>query len=161
MKDIKFVGVINFLKSLPRKTIKYPEELKEILANQLDNYKDSEIEDLLKQLQDYIAAMKEGNTSLNYSSQMIQSTSEAQLIWDNYDEAVDHFMKNVYRDTLLSVPKIHKEVYYQFARDYRRGELADARKNMILNQSNYHIEFTDSGIQITYPKDHKFQEKRG
>lgn len=157
MKEVKFVGVINFLKSLPRKTIKYPEEFKEILSSKLGSYEDKELEKLLSQLQEYIEAMKEGHKEVNFN---LPRKREDKLTWDNYDEAVDHFMQNVYREVLLSVPKIHKEFYYQFARDYRRGELADARKNMILNQSNYHIEFTDSGIQITYPRDQKNKKRK-
>lgn len=152
MKEVKFIRVINFLKSLPKRTLKNPEVVGELLESRFDipNQKKDQI---LEQLRDYVWTLKEmEEANPQQEASLPKKDQDFQLVWDNYDDAVDHFMEYVYKDILLSIPRIHKDLYYQFARDYRRGELATPRKNMILNQSNYQIEFTDSGVKILYPK---------
>lgn len=145
MKKVEFTEFINFLKSLPETTLKDPQEVSSILRDKLRiEHRDRNI--ILAQFQDYLQNLKFDQ----------ERTHDAEkLSWDNYDDAVAYFMEHHYRDILKNIPKKYKNLYYQFARDYRRKELADARKNMILSQNNYDIQFTENGVHIIYPKVNK------
>lgn len=151
MKKVEFTELINFLKSLPEMTLKDPREVSSLLREKL-RMDDSQRDMILAQFQEYLQDLK--------NNDLLQEEGE-KLSWDNYDDAVTYFMENHYRDILKNIPKKYKNLYYQFARDYRRKELADARKNMILSQNNYDIRFTEEGVHIEYPKVLDKQSKDG
>lgn len=84
-----------------------------------------------------------------------QAHSSEMLVWNNLDEAIDHYLDNFYKAQLKAAPKQFKYIFYDFVRNRNRageGKLSDSKKMLMLFLGNYDVELTPDGVKVTYPR---------
>lgn len=146
------IRLINLLKGLPKRKLKDKNDLGEMLETMGVNKK--EMAEVMQELKDYIEELKkEAGEEEEAKEDQEEEEDIRALVWDNYDDAVEHFMEHIYKNILRKIPAIHRPMFYQFSRDYGRKELSNARKYMVLHLSNYKIKLTEKGIKIVYSND--------
>lgn len=131
--------LLKFLNALPLETIEDIHKLDKTLSSLgIDN---DEKRRMFQSLRDYVEKM---NTQLDLPELHV---------WDNYEDAFEHFFAHVYKDILKTFPPELKKSLYRSSHEFKtKKHISDSKMHQILDLAGYTIVYTTGGLRISYPK---------